>query len=213
MADTGEGPLFDIMWDIILSFYVLSGAAHYFAWTFCCSLPLAGSSLLLSYPMFNLTPLQIRGIIICLGIGMLIRCAQHSVRVYKVPKHIGYRLSIGLLASVFLLIGEMLVWPALYWRWSIWNEFYEQSDKVTISLFGTMTVLVAMMPSLLMLMEEAETSRQVKAWCIYIPIAIATRLDITTRTICDLILCDTANSNMAVVNTIFLYFISRIMKS
>src|SRR5689334_7032774 len=120
-SETSESTLFEIVWDIILSFYILRGAAHYFAWTFCCSLPLAGS-LLLSYPMFNLTPLQIRAIMICLCIGIVIRCAQHSVRVYKVPQHIAFRLSIGLLASGFLLIGEMLVWPALYWRWSIWKE-------------------------------------------------------------------------------------------
>jgi len=50
----------------------------------------------------------------------------------------------------------MLLWPALYWRWSILKEFYEQSDAITIGLFGLLIGLVATMPCLLMLTEEAK---------------------------------------------------------
>lgn len=155
MAETSESVLFDVIWDIILSYYVLSGALHYFAVTFFCSLPLAGSSLILSYPILNLSESQKQATIICLCIGVIICCAQYSIAVYKVPQQIGFRLSIGLLGCVFLLIGEMLLWPALYWRWSILREFYEQSDAIAIGVLVALIALVATMPCLLIVAEEA----------------------------------------------------------
>lgn len=152
----GGNAAFEIIWDILLSYYVIRGAFHYSALTFFCSLPLAGSSLVLSYPIFDLTQLQQETAILVIFTFIVIVCAQYSMGVHKVPQQIGFRLSIGLLGTAFLLGGELAVWTALYRRGSIWGEWYRQSSATTIGILGAMTALVTFMPSLLMLVGESD---------------------------------------------------------
>lgn len=86
---------FAIIWGIVLLFYVLHGPFNYYKLISFCILPLVGSSLVLSYPAFDvtqLTALVLFTVIITIG-------AQYSK-----SNQISSRLSIGLLAAVLLLL-------------------------------------------------------------------------------------------------------------
>lgn len=156
MLNGAGSTAFNIIWDILLSFYIIRGAFYYFVLTFLCSLPLAGSGLVWSYPFSDLTQLQKETTILVLFTLVVIVCAQYTMRVYQVPHEISYRLSIGFLGTAFLLGGELAVWTIAYKRWSFWWEWYEQSNATTISISGIMTALAALMPYLLMLVGETE---------------------------------------------------------
>ncbi|EED21866.1 hypothetical protein TSTA_091060 [Talaromyces stipitatus ATCC 10500] len=150
--------VFDIIWDILLSFYVIRGALHYSTLTFICSLPLAGSSLVLTYPTLDFTQRQTQATILFFFTVIVFVCAQYTMRLYKVPYQTSYRLSIGLVGAVFLLGGELAAWTVLHKRWSIWREWYEQSNAIVLGGLGVMAAIFALMPCLLMLAGGAAES-------------------------------------------------------
>lgn len=85
---------------MVLLFYVLHGSFHYYT-LILFSLPLIGSSLLLKYPVFDLTQLQIKETTILLLFAAIIITIRSR---YSKSSRIGSRLSIGLLATASLLL-------------------------------------------------------------------------------------------------------------
>ncbi|KAH8689823.1 hypothetical protein BGW36DRAFT_63991 [Talaromyces proteolyticus] len=146
----------DVVWDIILFYYIMSIALHYSIFIFFCSLPLTGAISILRYPVFELTQHQWEMRIMFLSTLISFWCARYSMKTYQVPQKVNFRLVIGLLATVILVAGELALWTAFYFEWSSWRDWYNQSDNITWVIIVTTTALIALMPCLVMMVEDAE---------------------------------------------------------
>lgn len=84
----------------MLLLYVLHGSFHYYT-LILLSVPLIGNSLLLNYPVFDITQLQIKETTILLLFTAIIITISSR---YSKSSQVGSRLSIGLLVTASLLL-------------------------------------------------------------------------------------------------------------
>jgi hypothetical protein len=114
---------FDLLCGILLLFYIFHDAFHYSTLIFFFILPLAGSSLLLSYPKFDLRQLQTEETTILVLLTVIITTIGAR---YTKSRQISSRLSIGLLATALLLL---IIEPAVRTNFT---SYYKTPPRVDI---------------------------------------------------------------------------------
>lgn len=148
--------VFEVAWDIVLFYYIISSALLYSIFIFFCSLPLAGAIFILKYPVFELTQHQWEIMVTFLSMLIVFGCAKYFMTYYEVPQKINIRLVIGFLSTVILVAGELALCRAFYFKWSSWRDWYSQSDIITWIIIVATIALTWLMPCLVMILEDTE---------------------------------------------------------
>jgi glucose uptake protein GlcU len=146
--------VFELLWDIALALFIIRLAFFYFILSFATGCFIAFFRVsqlqhiqLLTQPQSELVTLPIWLIFFTLW-------ARFIVINYEVPRVGGFRLAIGAVALVFMLIAELLGGIFMYEQG--YSDWVWETDPLAASLGAVTLLLFGLMPTLLMVFE-AET--------------------------------------------------------
>jgi hypothetical protein len=146
--------VFELMWDIALALFIIRIAFFYFALTFASSLIHTFIRTSNVAPYNHLTGPPAEVLAFPLQLLSIMLWARYTIVVYEIPRVAGFRLAIGILASIYMVIAEMILGFILkqegYRKW-IWDTDFWSAGLGILSL-----LLFAMMPRLLMVLEKDE---------------------------------------------------------
>ncbi|KAM3085705.1 hypothetical protein ACMFMG_002770 [Clarireedia jacksonii] len=145
--------VFELMWDIALFLFIVRIAFFYFILTFASSLfhTFIRTSNVAAYnhltPPVELSAFPWQLIFIMLW-------ARYTIVVCEIPRVPGFRIAIGILASIYMVMAELILGVIL--RKEGRTEWIWDRDFLGAGL-GLLSLLVfAMMPYLLMMLEKGE---------------------------------------------------------
>jgi hypothetical protein len=140
--------VFELMWDIALAYFITQIALVYWTVTFLssCLLAFVYDSSCSTLPLHHYLFLPVN-ILVAAIISRLL------IYYYDIPRVVGFRLAIGLLASIFMIITDALAGRVHYseglghWAW----------PTMTVDIVKRVVgiLLFSLMPALWMLAEEA----------------------------------------------------------
>lgn len=146
--------VFELMWDIALAFFVVRIAFMYFIFTYLSSLFLSFIQLKEIMPYNHLTVPAQELVAFPLYILIVALWARAIIVYYEIPRVAGFRIAIGLVAGVFMVIAELvggfILWEEGYQKW-IW-----ETELLGAGLGIASLILFESMLWILMALEKAE---------------------------------------------------------
>lgn len=146
--------VFELLWDIALAVFIIRLAFYYFALSFSFGILLAMIRLFYMMPVYQLTQPEAELIAMPVFLLTIVLCARFLIVRYEIPRIGGFRLAIGYLALVFMLIGELIGGVVMYEEG--WREWYWETDSIAFGTFCVVMLFFATMPWILMIVETDE---------------------------------------------------------
>jgi hypothetical protein len=143
--------VFELLWDIALAFFIIRLSFFYFAFSFTTGLLITYFRLSRLQPINHFTQPQSELITLPLFLFFNTLWARFIIANYEVPRVGGFRLAIGGLALVFMLMGELIGGMVMYEKG--WTEWIWETDYVAGGLGAGVLLLFGLMPFLLMGIE------------------------------------------------------------
>ncbi|CAD6453148.1 51800bcc-c424-4602-ac62-9a4311e6f3d1 [Sclerotinia trifoliorum] len=146
--------VFELMWDLGLAFFIIRNAFIYFILTYLSSIFLSYIRLNRLIPYNHLTAPARELIAFPIYILTVALWARTVIVYHNIPRALGFRISIGLVAGLFMviaeLVGGLILWEERYKEW-IW-----ETDLLGAALGILSLMLLEGMPWILMLLEKSE---------------------------------------------------------
>jgi hypothetical protein len=143
--------VFELMWDIALALFIIRLSFYYFALSFLTGLLITYFRLSRLQPINHLTQPQSELITLPLFLLFNTLWARFIVVNHEVPRVGGFRLAIGGLGLVFMLITELAGGVVMYEKG--WAEWIWETDLLAGGLGAGVLLLFGLMPFLLMGIE------------------------------------------------------------
>ncbi|APA13823.1 hypothetical protein SS1G_13919 [Sclerotinia sclerotiorum 1980 UF-70] len=148
--------VFELMWDLGLAFFIIRNAFIYFILTYLSSIFLSYITLNRLIPYNHLTA-PAREVIAFPIYILTVALWARTVIVYNdIPRAPGFRMAVGLVAGLFMVIAELVggvvLWEEGYKEW-IW-----ETDLLGAVLGILSLMLLEGMPWMLMVLEKGEMS-------------------------------------------------------
>jgi hypothetical protein len=141
----------EVLWDVVLAFFVVRTAFVYFLVSFTSSIVLSylTSMIPLPFSYFNLLPQSL--VLITVYLVPLVAGTKLMIAYYEIPRIVGFRLAIGGVALLFMLMADVLVALVLYEEglgpWIFKTVWETRLASVMLP------IVFAMMPTLLLVAE------------------------------------------------------------
>ncbi|KAG4439570.1 hypothetical protein IFR05_004918 [Cadophora sp. M221] len=154
--------VFQILWDITLFLFITRLSFYYFILSYLSSLFITYLRLSRLQPISHLTQPQAELITLPAWLLLSTLFARYIIVWYEIPRVAGFRLVIGGVAGVFLILAELLGGVVVRERgWRVW--IWETDMRAAVLGVGVLVAFV-LMPWLLMGVErrgsgEAEETR------------------------------------------------------
>jgi len=152
--------VFEILWDIALFLFITRLSFYYFFVSYLSSLFISYLRIARLQPINHLTQPQAELITLPFWLLLSTLFARYLIVWYEIPRVAGFRLAIGGVAGVFLVLAE-LVGGVVMWEkgWRVWiweTDFWAAGAGVLVlGLFG-------LMPWLLMGVERRGEGEEVE---------------------------------------------------
>lgn len=146
--------VFELLWDIALALFIIRLAFYYFILSFVSGCFIAFMRISQLQHVQLLTQPQAE--LVTLPIWLLFHAlwARFIIVNYEIPRVGGFRLAIGAVALVFMLIGELLGGIFMYEEG--YTEWVWETDPTAAGLGALTLVLFGLMPYLLMVFEPVQ---------------------------------------------------------
>ncbi|PQE08112.1 hypothetical protein CJF31_00008178 [Rutstroemia sp. NJR-2017a BVV2] len=146
--------VFELMWDIALALFIIRISFFYFALTFASSLIHTFIRTSNVAPYTHLTGPPAEFVAFPLQLLCIMLWARYTIVACELPRVAGFRLAIGMLASIYMVLAELILGFVLkqegYREW-VWDTDFLSAGLGVLSL-----LLFALMPRLLMGLEKDE---------------------------------------------------------
>jgi len=144
--------VFELMWDIALALFIARLAFYYFGLLFLTGAVITYFRVTRLIPVNHLTQPQSEIITLPFFLIATVLWARFIVVNFEVPRVAGFRLAIGILGTILMVIAELLVGVVMYEEgWSAWIW---ETDPVAGGASAAVLLLFGLMPSILMLVEK-----------------------------------------------------------
>lgn len=156
LFETSESVI-EFLWDIALAFFIVRIALAYFLLTFASGalLTYAFADRILPTALLSLTMSQSELLVLGLHVIIMAFWARLIIVYFEVPRVKSFRLAIGGVASVFMLLAEALIALLVYDHGhSSWVYAMEPSVKAA---WVCSLVMFASLPAMMMVMEKPPT--------------------------------------------------------
>jgi len=143
--------VFELLWDIALTIFIIRIAFVYFALTYMSSLFLTYLRLTRLQPMNHLTAPTAEVLTLPFYLLAIALWARTIIVYYEIPRVGGFRIAIGIVASIFMLLAE-LIGGLVLWGEGM-QEWIWESNIVGAGMGIASLVLFSVMPLWLMQFE------------------------------------------------------------
>jgi hypothetical protein len=143
--------VFELLWDIALAFFIIRLSFFYFALSFTTGLLITYFRLSRLQPINHFTQPQSELITLPLFLIFNTLWARFIIANYEIPRVGGFRLAIGGLALVFMLVAELIGGVVMYEKG--WTKWIWETDYVAGGLGAGVLMLFGLTPFLLMGIE------------------------------------------------------------
>ncbi|KUJ11063.1 uncharacterized protein LY89DRAFT_595113 [Mollisia scopiformis] len=143
--------VFELLWDIALTLFILRIAFVYFLLTFLSGLFLAYFRFSTLQPINHLTVPQAELVTMPFWLLLITLWARWTIVAYEVPRVRGFRIAIGGVALGFLVIAELAGGIVLYERGV--TKWVWETDPLAAGMGCLVLGLFGLMPALLMVFE------------------------------------------------------------
>ena len=139
--------VFEALWDIALALFIIQISFFYFLLSFLTSCIITYFRISSLQPIYLLTQPQAELVTLPLWLLSTVLWARLTIVIYDIPQFGGLRLTIGILALVFLLVAELaggvFIYERGYTPW-IWETDLKAAGVgvVVMALFGLMPLLL-----------------------------------------------------------------------
>jgi len=148
--------VFELLWDIGIAYFVISLAFYYFGLCFITGCLITYGRVTLLMPLKLLTQPQAELISLPVWLLFVALWARYMIINYEIPRVGGFRLAIGILALVFMVLAELGSGLLMYSQG--WSSWVWETDPLAAG-FGTISLLLfGLMPRILMVVENAKGS-------------------------------------------------------
>jgi hypothetical protein len=144
--------VFDLIWDIVIAFFIIRLALFYFGLSFVTGCIIA------HFRISNVTPLNHftshQSALVTLSVWLVSNTiwARFIIVAYDIPRVALFRIAIGGVGLVFMLVAELLSGVFMYEKgWVTW--IWEVDPMVNFAVSGAL-LLFGLMPLLLMGLES-----------------------------------------------------------
>lgn len=144
--------IFEVIWDVVLALFIVRIAFVYFLLTLLSGCAIAYFRILTLQPVFLLTQPQPEFVSLPVWLMFIVLWARYITQDYEVPRVAGFRLVIGFVALIFMVISELIGGFILY-EWGYIPWIWETDVKV-VGAGAVVLLLFALMPFLFMSIER-----------------------------------------------------------
>ncbi|KAH8896179.1 hypothetical protein GQ53DRAFT_743494 [Thozetella sp. PMI_491] len=141
----------EVLWDIVLAFYIIKISFIYFILIFFTGALLSFWTTTRLAPINHLIAPQSELVVLPLQLLATALWARFIIKYYEIPRSLQFRLAIGILSTVFMIIAELLGAVVLYVEGSegwLWERDYRAAI-----LFAGLLVAFCFMPAWMMALE------------------------------------------------------------
>jgi len=146
--------VFELMWDIALALFIIRISFTYFFLSFLSGCVLTYFRVAHLMPVKHVTQPQSELVMLPLWLLFIALWARFIIVHYEIPRVGGFRLAIGALALVFMLVAEVMGGAIMYEEgWAAWVW---ETDPLAAGGGALVLLLFGLMPLLLMGLERRE---------------------------------------------------------
>ncbi|KAH9212423.1 hypothetical protein DL95DRAFT_391574 [Leptodontidium sp. 2 PMI_412] len=150
--------VFQLLWDIALFLFITRLSFYYFILSYLSSLFITYLRLSRLQPINHLTQPQAELITLPIWLLLSTLFARYLIVWYEIPRVAGFRLAIGVVAGVFLILAELVGGVVMWERgWRVW--IWETDVMAAVLGIGVLVAFM-LMPWLLMGVERKRNGEE-----------------------------------------------------
>jgi hypothetical protein len=145
--------VWELIWDIALAYFIIRISFVYCSLTF-----LSYGILIFSYNSSNLSHYLPNSLLFPLNILTIILISRLLVYYYEIPRALGFRFAVGLVASILMIISNALAYTVVHIEW--FGHWTRHTGRTITAKEIVALWIFALMPAIWMLGGDASEDLQ-----------------------------------------------------